>query len=356
MRICQPGRRGSLENLSVPTDTFHLPEVQHRFVGMWQVEGMKVFRPRERSLLDALTLSEVVLSLAQTQMTPHLAVSVVQGPAVILGAMQRTGRVVDARACAQAGVPLLRRVTTGTAAWMGGAGIVMALALPHVATIKEDATEATLLNRNVRPFLRAFSQAGAMAHYFGREWISIRKQPGALLGFDVTREGGVLVEVIAGFDQAIGLPAELMTDDERAVDRFMGKTPLSLRHVFPDARIATLPERLVEAFVADVARPTTSETLEPARSSSWVELTDEMDPWPGGYGPHSLVRVPIGYLDVGVFPTPCGPTPCLGGDVLAPRWLYSAVTQQMSESTYPDFAPVPMVGATIEDLVNAVKV
>jgi len=316
---------------------------------------MKVFRPLERSLVGALSLNQTLLSRVQQEGHPFFAVSVVHGPAVILGAMQRTGRVVNLQACADASVPVLRRATTGTAAWIGGAGIIMALALPHVATIKEDATAQTVLNRNVRPFLQAFSQAGAMAHYFGREWISIRKQPTALLGFDISREGGVLVEVLVGFDESIALPTTLTTDDERAVDRFPGKTPTSLREVLPDARIATWPDRFNTAFLEGVARQTSIETDEPALPRHMAEEQDEMQPWPGGYSPHSLLRVPIGYLDVGACASPGGGHPCLGGDVLAPRWLYWDVTADGFDAADPYYASLPVIGAKFEDFVRAVK-
>ncbi len=54
----------------------------------------------------------------------------------------------------RAAAKVLRRATTGTAAFLGGRGVVWTLALPHAAALAPDATARTLLNRNVRGFLK----------------------------------------------------------------------------------------------------------------------------------------------------------------------------------------------------------
>ena len=316
---------------------------------MWQAEQMAVVRPKERSLVDALALSELLLAHAEARGTTALSVSVVHGPAVILGAMQRTGRVVDLRACERAGAAVLRRATAGTAAWIGEAGILVALALPHVAAIAEDATARTLLNRNVRPFLRAFTRAGAMAHYFGREWISVRKRPAALVGFDVTRKGAVLIEVMMGFEQAIALPVELATSDERAVDRFMGKTPAGLSEIVSDQQCMQFAERLAQAMVPEGANHILEEALVTKGANHFSAITSDMDPLPIGFVPQTLVRVPIGYLETAVAQDDPAQS-WLGGDVLAPRWLYAdVVAQRRSLSS----RSVPIEGATLEDMLRA---
>ena len=310
---------------------------------------MHVVHPKHRSLVDALALSRVVLEQAEEQRSVVVAASVVSARAVILGAMQRAARVVDMHACAQASVSVLRRATTGTAAWMGGEGLVLALGLPHVAAIETDATDRTLLNRNVRPFLRAFTRAGAMAHYFGREWISLKKRPAALLGFDVTRTGGVLIEVIVGLDQSIGLPVELTTIDERAVDRFQGKNPAGLREVLPDVQGHRLADRVLEAIASDDASSLEVDdaTLERFR---FERIVDGRDPLPDGFEPRMLERVPIGYLETAVSRDEPGAKKWLGGDVLAPRWLYADVAEgrEMPMSAAID-------GATMADLKRIVS-
>lgn len=331
---------------------------------------MQVVRPKERHVVDALALSELLLATAETQGITAFAVSVVQGPAVILGAMQRAGRVVVLTACEQAGVTVVRRVTTGTAVWVGGTGIILSLALPHVAAIQEDATHRTLLNRNVRPFLRAFSRGGVMAHYFGREWISLRKQPAALLGYEVTRAGAVLIDVILGVDQSLALPTELMTAEERAVDRFMGKTPAGLSEIAPEARGVQFADRLVEGMVgAEGANHFLDfEDAALARFRS-TPITNDRDPLPADFAPralgfeandaegdpkprvYKLERVPIGYVEKAVSQDEPHLT-WLGGDVLAPRWLYEDIAKGMDAGA---LASAPIDGAQVQDLVRVMS-
>src|SRR5690349_12583757 len=109
----------------------------------------------ERTVAAALGLGPALLARAEAERAIFAAASLVAGPAVVLGAAQRAGRVVDLNACATMGTIVLRRATTGTAAYIGQHGLVWSLALPHVAAIVPDATPRTLLNRNVRPFLDA---------------------------------------------------------------------------------------------------------------------------------------------------------------------------------------------------------
>ena len=302
---------------------------------------MLCIRPRERTLPEALALAETSLNLATERNTPVLAANVVNGRAVVLGAMQRTGRVIDAQACDRAGASVLRRMTTGTAAWIDGPAIVLALALPHVAALYADATNRTLLNRNVRPFLRGFTRAGAMAHYFGREWISLRKRPAALLGFEVTRSGAVLIEVFLGGAQAIGLPVALQTVQERAIDRFMGKTPAGLQEIVPEVQLGVFLERFVENF-GDSSAISMVDVPE-VETPLWMRQTGEMDPWPVGAEPKVSMRVPIGYLEL-VFGG-------LAGDVLAPRWLYADVGSRANSDKLVD---VPIEGATLQDMRRVV--
>lgn len=271
----------------------------------------------------------------------RVAAAVVEGPAVILGARQRAGRVVDLDACARAGAPVLRRATTGTAAWVGARAIVWTVALPHAAALVADATTRTILNRNVRPFLRALTKAGAVARYFGREWIAVEHRPVAIAGYDVTRDGRVLLEVIAGWDEAVALPDALVTEAERAVDRWRGHAPLALvdavaagwdvgrlaRSVFPDA---------------DEAQPAVAESL--AR-----EVTAR-DPVPEGMALGAPVRVPIGYVEA----ARDGGRAWLGGDLLAATWwLDDAARALLAGDALPEGCV--MEGAAPEDLAGALR-
>lgn len=308
---------------------------------------MQLIPARERSLPEALALGELLLARAEAQTTAVLAASVVRGPAVILGAKQRTGRVVDLQACADAGVTVLRRKTTGTAAWFGSEGLVFTLALPHVAAIVDDATNRTLLNRNVRPFLKGFTKAGVAAHYFGREWISIRKQPAALLGYEVTRTGAVLIEVFLGFDEPLLLPRKLGTSEENAVDRSPGKTVVSLREVCPEAQLETFANKAIATIVDLVG--TGLVEFDPTIDVEAARDVSARDPVPEGLILQPLCRVPIGYLESAVHPDD-PKRRWLGGDVLAPTWVYDDVALGKGSAELGD---VSIDGASVVDLVNS---
>lgn len=291
-----------------------------------------------------------MLRVSEASSEPVLAASLVQGPAVVLGAKQRAGRVLNLEACEKVGTPVMRRATTGTAAWLPELGIVFALALPNVASLLPDATARTLLNRNVRLFLKGFTKAGVLAHYFGREWISLRKQPAALLGFEVTRTGAVLIEVLVGFDEPTALPAYLATSEERALDRWQGKSVVSVREVFPDATIEAFATNVIEAMVERAGAQATAF----ASTISLEEvppITDEVDPAPQGFVLQPLARVPIGYVEAAYAPDEPHRR-WLGGDVLAPTWVYDDIAAGKGNA---EMGEVAIDGATVLDLVEGLN-
>ncbi|MGK3990892.1 hypothetical protein WME99_48040 [Sorangium sp. So ce136] len=311
---------------------------------------MRCLPPAHRPLADALALGPALLARARSApAAPWLAASLVEGPAVVLGAAQRAGRVVDLAACAARGAPVFRRSTTGTAAFLGGRGVLWTLALPHVAALAPDATARTLLNRNVRGFLRGFTRAGAPAHYFGREWISLQRRPAALLGVDAAEDGAVLLEVLAGHDAPLAIPAELAAPDERAVDRWLGKAPAALSEVLP-ARSS--PEALARVVVEEIALraglPLSEGGAPELEAERFQPITAPDDPAPPGAGPAVLARVPIGWIEaaaLGVAPARAW----LGGDVLTARWLLDALGRGADPASL-DTGAAPLEGADLSDL------
>ncbi|MGK3996487.1 lipoyl protein ligase domain-containing protein [Sorangium sp. So ce1024] len=293
--------------------------------------------PAHRPLADALALGPALLERARSSAAPWIAASLVEGPAVVLGAAQRAGRVVDLSACAARGAPVLRRATTGTAAFLGGRGVVWTLALPHVAALAPDATARTLLNRNVRGFLRGFARAGAPAHYFGREWISLQHRPAALLGVDAAQDGAVLLEVLAGHDAPPAIPAELAAPDERAVDRWRGKAPAALAEVVP-ARVSpeALAGAVIEAVALHAGLPLADGGEAPELAlARFQPITAPDDPVPPGAGAVVLARVPIGWIEAAAAAAVDG-APArawLGGDVLTARWLLDALGRGASPAS-----------------------
>lgn len=331
------------------------------------MEGARQVRSlgaRARSIEEALALGPALFERARADGAPWIAASVVSGPLVVLGAAQQAGRVVDLDACAGAGARVLRRRTTGTAAYVGGRAILWTLALPAIAALMADATAPTLLNRNVRPFLRGLRSGGLAANYFGREWIAVKHAPAALMGFDMARsssgraaEGAMLLEVIAGHDTSIAIPDALAAPLERSIDRWRGKAPAALVDLAPTPRAPEDLARLVlDAFALQEGTGLEESSLDPSIPASIVTpVGDPLDPAPRDLALASPLRVPIGWLDAASGGEPR--RAWVGGDVLAPRWLLEAAAQSEATGEPPpgDLNDAAMFGATLDDVRAAVR-
>jgi hypothetical protein len=303
----------------------------------------------ELPLGHVLGMAPVMHVRSESFQEAYLTAAVVRGPAVILGFGQRAGRVLQLDVCAAAKTPVHRRMTSGTAAYIGEQAIVWTLALPRVDSIYPDASMRTLLNRNVRPFLRGLRRAaGSAAHYFGREWISVGSpdpRPAALLGFEVSPRGAVLIEVIAGVDASLAIPTALATEEERAVDRWLGKAPaglgeLSRRGGDPLAFAQMVMETVASACpfpIKDAPPQATLRLLDSPRSP----LMERLVPGPG-------LRVPIGWLDTGI--NPATGEVWLGGDALVSAHVCLGIARGD-----PDPGEVALEGASIADLHEAVR-
>lgn len=290
----------------------------------------------ERALEHALALGSALLAKGAL----GLAVSALRGPSVILGQHQHTARVLDVDAAAKRGVTVARRATAGTAMVAGGEALFVSLALPQVNSLFPDATFRSILNRNVRPLLRGLTSAGVEAHYFGREWVSAKRRAVAVLGFDVTAEGAVLVEALMGMDAPVAVPADIASADERAVDRYKGHPPAALRELVQSITTERLGEALIAAYSA-------------AAKGASIEGEDIESPFfdsapghrpPEGASLHSPERIPIGWLERASL---SDGKPWIGGDVLAPRWLLDKIAQ---EEPLP--ADLPLDGVKIADLTR----
>jgi hypothetical protein len=317
----------------------------------------------ERPLEAALALGPALLRAAQKEGAPWIAASLSSGPAVVLGAAQRAGRVVDLDACARAGARVLRRATTGTAAYVGGRAVVWTLALPAVSSLMRDASPRTLLNRNVRGFLRGFRSAGAAAHYFGREWIALKQRPGPLLGFDISARGEVLLEVIAGYDEPIAIPAGLSTPAEREVERWQGKSPAALADVLPAGRTpADIAEVVIESVAAQASARLRLARLEQGEAErAEAASVSELDPIPEGLVPAPPRRVPIGWIEAAASPAG-GAEPrraWVGGDMLTSVWALAEIAQAAAsgeERLGSAFdGQIALEGALLNDVEGALR-
>src|ERR1700722_10043311 len=109
----------------------------------------------------------------------ELSVAVVTDDAVLLGAFQRAAGIALAP-----GASVERRGSGGPEVRVGPGTVHVALSLAHPGSLVA-CDESHIVNRTVRPLLRALTRAGgtgAPAHYFGRDWISIAHRPVGWVG------------------------------------------------------------------------------------------------------------------------------------------------------------------------------
>jgi hypothetical protein len=105
----------------------------------------------------------------------ELWVAVARDEALVLGAHQRGAGVPG-------GPPRVRRGSGGPELRVGPGTIHVALSLASPRAL-EPCDEKQIVNRAVRPLLRALTKAAGLAHYFGRDWVSVGHRPAAWVGF-----------------------------------------------------------------------------------------------------------------------------------------------------------------------------
>jgi hypothetical protein len=164
----------------------------------------------------------------------ELSVTEIATEAQVFGAFQR-------RAGATAGAILARRVSGGGLVQVSAGTLHVALVLASSSSLVA-CTPRTILNRYVRPLLRALTKGGAPASYFGRDWISVGHRPAASVGFahDVGT-GRTVFEAFVALRRPFSEP--------RA--SFLGKPPGSLESICGRAFDAGhLARAIVDAYLA----------------------------------------------------------------------------------------------------------
>jgi hypothetical protein len=167
----------------------------------------------------------------------ELWVAVASDTATLLGAFQRAGPVDEA--------PLLRRGSGGPAVRVGPGTVHVALSLASPGAL-EPCSANRVVNRAVRPLLRALTKTGALAHYFGRDWVSVAHRPVAWVGFAHDSGTGRTL-----FDAFVAVRAPFAAGAGEARASFAGKLPATLeelagRTVDPVA----LAEAIADAYLA----------------------------------------------------------------------------------------------------------
>lgn len=219
---------------------------------------MRVVRLAAVPALELAAISRTALDRPLAH-SAELVIAVPSDEAVILGAMQRFSEL------AGAGVPdtaqVTRRGSGGAEAALGPGSVWMQLALASPGALVACEPDR-LLNRYVRPLLRAIAKLGALAHYFDRDWISASKGsfkgPIAQLGFaHDTTTGRSLVEAVVGVSTPFAV---------RARSSFLDKAPLTLRAlgVDPEVDAGRVADAVIDAYanaygIGELALDTASE-------------------------------------------------------------------------------------------------
>ena len=156
----------------------------------------------------------------------ELTIASVADDAAILGAFQRAGEV-------HADCTLFRRGSGGAAVRVGPGTLWVSLALARVDALVA-CTPDRIMNRHVRPLLRALTKSGALAHYFGKDWISVAHRPAASCGFSHDRGSGRCM-----FEAFVALSTPFALGPRGSFD---GKEPATLAELtgktFDPARVA----------------------------------------------------------------------------------------------------------------------
>ncbi len=281
----------------------------------------RVLPAREGSASDALALGSRLAEIARATGSVTYGAVITHDRAVALGRWQHAPRVLDLAACERARIPVLRRSTSGTAiALSPGATAVLALALPSLTALMPDARGPTTLNRNVRGWLRGITALGPLAHYFGREWLSIGKRPAGVLALSAPRDGTIVLELWIGIDEPVALPAVLASPRERALDRWLGRAPAAW------SALCNKPLTL-EALDAVAARAASHHGLRCERVDGPIALPAAALPEPKGPA-RWLEPCPcaIGWIDLGAQDDGA---PWLGGDLLVGESAREAMTEAL---------------------------
>lgn len=172
------------------------------------------------------TLSQL---LASAEAPPiAVATATIEGDGILRGAFESNTRSEDG--------PIYRRASGGRSVRLSHGCVYVALALPTPTAAGPDVNGGNLLNRLLRPLLRALTGEGALAHYFGRDWIAVAKRPAGTVSFAHQRGSGrTVVEAFLGISQSVALSP--------AHPSYLGKLPDSIERL---AGRPLLEERVAE--------------------------------------------------------------------------------------------------------------
>lgn len=298
---------------------------------------------REAELDVALDLGSRALAHAEVSGTVVLAGAAVEAEALLLGALQRTTTLRE-RSPARFDVTLARRATTGTEARLSGPLLYHALALPSVNALYSDASPRTLLNRNLRAFLNGYIAAGVPLRYFGTEVLSLLGHPVALVGYDQTAAGAVLIEVLVGLENPCVVRSAIARKHAVSLWSILRQRPAPMDLLQRVTR--GLVERLGAAATEVDAKLAPAAPRAPASSASAEAAVVQ-------------VAIPLGVVEASL-----APELQLGGDLLVSRAALAEVEKlaaaaamhgPLNEQVLAPLAGRALDGARPADILSALR-
>jgi hypothetical protein len=163
----------------------------------------------------------------------ELWVAVASDAAALAGAFQRTTATPPGTVRRGSGGPEVR-VAPGTV------HVALSLARPDAL---EPCDPRRIVNRAVRPLLRALTKTAALAHYFGRDWVSVGHRPAAWVGFAHDAASGRTL-----FEAFVAVRTPFATAERGS---FRGKQPATLEEVAGRVLDPTaIADAIAEAYLA----------------------------------------------------------------------------------------------------------
>ena len=290
---------------------------------------MGILRAGERSVREIAAHSRAALDRPLAH-AGELWTAVARDDGLLLGAFQRASSTPEAGT-------RWRRGSGGPAVGLGPGTVHVALALAHPGALTA-CDEKRIVNRSVRPLLRALTRVGATAHFFGRDWVSVDHRPAAWVGFahDATTRRTL-------FEAFIAVRAPFHVADRPS---FLGKSPGTLdaivgKPIEPQRLLDAIVEAYVAAWAVLPIETAPPETLDRQHADDLAlagpESADE-PPWAAN------VEEAIGTLGAG--PDARGVFR-VGGDLLVSRDALARLEARSPQ--VPDDA----LGALVDELLAA---
>jgi hypothetical protein len=280
-----------------------------------------VFAVAERGAREMAAFSRAALD-RPLACAAELFVSIATDDALLVGAYQRpAGWGRD--------LLLLRRGSGGPEVRVGPGTVHVALCLEHPAALMT-CDEKRVVNRHVRPLLRALSSTGSLAHFFGRDWVSVAHTPVAWVGFAHDSASRRTL-----FEAFVAVRAPFAVRERTSL---RGKPPGTLEATRGSAiDVVRLTDAIVEAYgreraVARLDDPASPGAAGPQGPGYEADLVDAAEPpWA------ATVEEAIGTLGAG--PDARGVFR-VGGDLLVSRDALALLEERVARASDEDLPAV----------------